>query len=447
VNSSGKESFGKGSGLEVGLATNVPNNDLNQIVPGQRAEAGAQPAARSDGKTPPSLTDSGSVDTSLATITQASPLLYVDALLGHARARFDETQCITDGFMSEGQGRVAKAQLVDTAANAATPSLDAPLAAVNSDFFGSARGAADSKSYSYLVRNPDGTYGLATETHMTFAPIGLLQTSATAPPPVFVEILGEWIFKAVATGKPGGASVTYEVAGLSSGPDPAVVRIYLGATSASAMPTIEIKRSELFTPTGINVPIPGGAGPQLLNLTLGEDIRAIASPKVLPDPASQPTKAADGTLASGAADVIRIDLLNANSALPDGPRVADVRVGHLEAKAQVPKDGIACPAPPATTTTTGGSTTTTTSGSTTTTTSGSTTTTTAPSGSTTSTTAAPGSSTTTRATTTTTSGGGVGSNNATTTSSTIPTAVQGVNISRSTTPEAQPVTAQPRFTG
>jgi hypothetical protein len=336
VDSSDKESFGKGTGLEIGVATGLPNNDLNGIVLGGRAEGGAQPAERSDASPVASVNDTDDVDTELLELTEAEPLAYLRALHGHARARWDEALCITDGNVSEGQGQVAQAQLVDTAPSAATADLDAPLVDLHSDFFGSDRGVADTKSFTYLVPNADGTFGLAAETHMTFAPIGLLQTSAAAPPPIVVEILGEWIFRAQATGKNGGSSVTYEVAGLSADPDPTVVRIYLSPADANALPAIEIKRSELFTPTGIVVDIPSAPGPKLLSLTLGEDIRAISAPNVLPDPASQPTLDPDGTTASGAADVIRISALNANSLDPNGPQVAGVRVGHLEAAVDVP---------------------------------------------------------------------------------------------------------------
>ncbi|MDQ1372724.1 MAG: hypothetical protein QOJ09_62 [Actinomycetota bacterium] len=425
VDSTGKESFGKGTGLEVGLGTALPNDDLNQVVLGGRAEAAAQPAQRSDGDPVVSANDTGDVDTSLATITQADPLLYAQALLGHARARWDETQCLRDGNISEGEGRVAKAQLVDSAGNPATSDLDAPLVDVNSDFFGTPRAAADTQSFSYLVPNPDGTFGLTTETHMTFAPIGLLQTDPTKPAPIYVEILGEWVFRATATGKQGGSAISYTVEGPSTDPDTPVIRIYLGATDASAVPTIEIKRSQLFTDTGIIVDLPPGPGPRLLSLHVGEDARAISDPNVAPDPTSKPTQATDGTVASGAADVIRIDALNADPLDPNGPRVAGVRIGHVEAEAKVPADGIACPVPAAP----AGATTTTAAGATTTTTAASATTTTptAP-GATTTTTAAP-------------------NNTAATTTTTIAADVLAQQFTRAPSPPAQAVTAQPRFTG
>jgi hypothetical protein len=444
VDSTGMESFGKGDGLEIGLGTNLPNDDLNQLVLTGRAEAAAQPATRSDGDPPISVNDTGPVVENIE-IAQAAPLLYLQALHGDAQARFNENFCIKDGFMSDGLGRVAKAELVDADANANTVDLDSPLIATSTDFFGESRGVAQTHSFTSLFplhpADPNTHYGLQTETHMTFAPISLLQTDATLPAPIVVEILGEWIFRATATGEDGGANVSYEVAFPSdpANPDPTVVRIYLAPADANATPAIEITRSQLFTDTGINVPIPGGAGPQLLNLTLGEDARAISPAGALPDPASDPTEAADGTEASGAADIIRLDLLNAGP-LDPGPRVANVRVGHFEAQAEVPDGGITCPVPPppTTTTTAAGATTTTAAGATTTTAPGATTTTTEPGATTTTT--EPG------ATTTTTAAGATTTTPPATTT-TIPTVVGGVNITRSATPPAEPVTAQPRFTG
>ena len=452
VDSAGKESYGRGSGAEVGLGTPLPNDDANQVVPGSIAEAGAQPTERSDGDPPLSATDTGLVKNQLAEITQADPLLYAQLAEGQARARFDETLCITSLPLAEGRGQTAKAQLIDTASDGGTSDLDAPVVNASSDFFGSTgRGVSQTWSRSYLVDNLDGTYGLATETRMTFAPIGLLQTDPNSPPPVFIEILGEWIFRAVATGKPGGAEMTYEVAGPSEDPDATIARIYLGPPDGLATPTIPIPRSALFGDEGLDIAIPPGPlGPKLLSLTLFEDIRAISAPNVLPDPASNPTEAGNGTLASGAADVVRVSALNIDAGVADGPEVANVRVGHLEAMAQVPVGGIDCPDPPAATTTTGagGTTTTTQAGATTTTTPGATTTTTAPGATTTTT--APGATTTTTApgaTTTTTAAGATTTTAAPTTTSTIPTSVAGVNITRSASPPAEAVTAQPRFTG
>jgi hypothetical protein len=172
---------------------------------------------------------------------------------------------------------------------------------------------------------------------MTFAPISLLQTDPNTPGPIVVEILGEWVFRTVATGKPGGAKVSYEVLGPSDDPDTPVIRIYLGPANKDAVPTVEIKRGQLFTPTGIDVP----ALP-LLGLTIGEDPRGIdADPSDGVDATTAPAVAADGTSVSAAADVIRLDALAAGG----GTQVAGLRVGHMEGGATVPAGGFKCTIP------------------------------------------------------------------------------------------------------
>jgi hypothetical protein len=346
VASGDKEAYGKGTGLEVGLGTPIPNDNANQIVLGGRAAAGAIPPQRSDGDPVAGANDTGLVQTDLLEVP-GSPLIYAEALLGEAQAQFDDQYCITGANepLAFGRGQAAKAQLLDTAASDSTDDLDAPLVNVATDVFGGTpRAAADSQSFAYLVENlgtngqPDGTWGLATETHMTFAPIELLRTSDVGPAPVTIEILGEWVFRAVATGKPGGSRIDYEVLGPSEDPDTPVIRIWLAPDTTADPPTIEIKRSDLFGDAGINIP----AGP-LLDLTIGEDPRAISPTNITPDVNSDPLLEPDGTEAAGAADVIRLDLLSPSPGPLPGPRVAGVRIGHLEARAEVPSGGINCP--------------------------------------------------------------------------------------------------------
>jgi hypothetical protein len=90
---------------------------------------------------------------------------------------------------------------------------------------------------------------------------------------------------------------------------------------------------DLLGEEGLDLPlIPG-----VLEVTIGEDPRAIAAPGANPNPASQPALASNGRTASAAADVVRVRVL-------DGV-VADVRVGHMEVSAEVPTGGITCPIP------------------------------------------------------------------------------------------------------
>jgi hypothetical protein len=345
VDPAGDSAYGKGTALEVGLGASLPDENGDQIALSSRAEAAAQPikTAPSD----PKPAGANSADTGLVQSQQVeipgSPLAYVNALPNEAEAVWSNKTCILGQPISYGRGRAATAQLVDAAADdGTTPDLDSPLVNVSQDFFGdSGRGAADTKSFTYLVNNGDGTFGVASETHMTFAPIGLLQTDPAAPAPIIIEILGEWVFRATATGKPGGAKVEYTVNYPSSDPDPAIIKGYIGVTDTTALPTFEIKRSQLFGATGIGVP-----GSPLVDAAIGEDARpidtdptdGIVAPEIA---AAPPTQAADGTLASGAADVIRADLLT----LAPGVEIAGLRIGHLEAKAQAPAGGFRCTIP------------------------------------------------------------------------------------------------------
>ncbi|MBV9040913.1 MAG: hypothetical protein JOZ68_07900, partial [Acidimicrobiia bacterium] len=146
-------------------------------------------------------------------------------------------------------------------------------------------------------------------------------------------------------------------------------------------PQIILKTQDLFGPGALpqHIDIP-----TLASISIGEDPRAIGDNSANPAP---PSAAGDGTLASGAVDVVRIKLLVTDPT----SHLADLRIGHMESKAQVPAGGVNCPAAPVQqTTTTSSSTTSTTAAPTSTTTS----TTAAPGTTTTSTTAAPGTTTT-----------------------------------------------------
>src|SRR5207302_4384656 len=75
------------------------------------------------------------------------------------------------------------------------------------------------------------------------------------------------------------------------------------------------------------------------SINIAEDPRAIGDDTANPGP---PSAAGDGTLAYAAVDVVRIKLL-----VPDPTsHLADVRVGHMESRAQVPAGGVRCAAPP-----------------------------------------------------------------------------------------------------
>jgi hypothetical protein len=337
VDPAGEQSYGKGSAVEVGLGVDIPVSDTNQIPLPAPAEAAANPAKRSDGKPVTNSSVTGMIDNPLVEVP-GDPVVYAKAAATHAAAVYNPLTCPIGQPLSYGRAHTARAQVLDAGKVNADKSMGVPVVDAGASAFGDNRAEADSRSFSYLVSNGDGTYGLATETHMTFAPISLLQSDPAAPPPVVIEVLGEWVMRAVATGKPGGAKVTYSVIGPSTDPDTPVIRVWLGATKFTDVPAVEIKRKDLFGAAGVDIP-----GSPVIHVTLGEKERALQpnlnDPKLAA--AAPALQAADGTKAAAAADVIRILGLDGGG----GVHVAGLRVGHVEATATVPAGGIKCTFP------------------------------------------------------------------------------------------------------
>jgi len=182
-----------------------------------------------------------------------------------------------------------------------------------------------SRSFTYLTPNSNGTYGLVTETHQILAPVTLF--TGTPLPIVTIETAGEWVLRSTATGLPGGAKVEYAPEG-SITPTTKVITVKLAGNEIASLTS-----QQLLTSKGLVVPIPGVG-----EIAIGEDPRAIKG-----DANSNPEAAANGTVASAAVDVARITTLPLAAAL--GIDIADLRVGHMESRALVPAGGIQCGIP------------------------------------------------------------------------------------------------------
>src|SRR5437588_11153507 len=102
------------------------------------------------------------------------------------------------------------------------------------------RAVGQAKSFMHLVPNADGTFGLQSETHETVAPITLFKGTANE---LRIELLGEWVLRATATGKPGGASVTYAPAG-----NPSPTTPLISITPPGSPTQIILKTQDLFAP-------------------------------------------------------------------------------------------------------------------------------------------------------------------------------------------------------
>lgn len=322
----GKKSAGRGSGLDLALLA-------SQLV-NQRAEAAAPPS------------------TELLSRPLVGPLdvpgvLSASVLEGQAQARYDDNACILGQDLSYGLGRAANARL-----------LGGPLGNLNlSALLGTKPsnvpdgGAIRTASRTRLVPQTgrDGaqigpSIGLMSETRQTLAPVTLFQGIPGAE--ITIELLGEWVLRAVATGIPGGAYVQYQPA------------------TAGATPVLKISNT---------LPLPGVTGPIVdgvlvtLNQLLGQaplggllngDLLGLGLVDLALNPAPTVTEAADGTSAKASVDVVRLRLLPGASNILGGllggvgggavPNLnnlslADVRIGHMEAEAKVPAGGITCP--------------------------------------------------------------------------------------------------------
>lgn len=468
LNTGGFNTYGGGSGVELGLGTTIPNNpDVNQVILGGLAEQVADPPTPVGDVTNDPATN-GFVTKDLANITQANPLLYANLLRGQGKANWSDNDgldnpCGATQPLGFGLGHAADVQLLNTGSISLPLPGSTPVIATDKTPTppGNNPGAADeSRSFTSLIPDPAnaGHFIVHSETRQVLAPVTLFKGT---PNEVTIQIGGEWVLKADASGTTGGAHITYAPEGAPTPTTPILTVIQGGKVQG------QLNTQDILMGAGLNISIPPNpapplppAPPILLELSVGQPAHQIGNTNA---PA---VETGNGRLAAGAVDVVRVKVLNA---LPQF-QLADVRVGHMEVNAQAPAGGVTCSVPATTTTKPGGGSTTTTGGggATTTTTGpgGATTTTTSPAGGTTTTTAgtSPGGATTTTspsgggATTTTkpnNAGGGTttttakanvsGNNNNGTTNTTAAPQVLATTFSQS--PTAEPQAQQPNFTG
>jgi uncharacterized repeat protein (TIGR01451 family) len=290
--------YGRGSGLEVGLA--VSPSGENQIVLPGKVEAKAPPI------------------TTLATQevgpVNLDPLALARLLRAQAQGRAVSNGCVIGSDLGYGLGYAADLGLLDTSPNSGTPGLDAPL--LSSTAVSPDRAVSQSVSRTYLVRGPVvRRFGLASETRQTIAPVTLLKGT---PSQFTIEAAGEWALRVTADGTTG--SFFYGPGSVS--PETPVVRVIDAAGKVTNVLTLQ----QLLDKDGLTVTIPGVA-----EIVIGEPPRALGG-------ATGSAPSISGTLASAAVDVARVRLLEQGQ-----NHVADVRIGHMEAAVAVPAGGIDCP--------------------------------------------------------------------------------------------------------
>lgn len=313
-----KRSYGRGSGLEVGVlqesTTQTPTLTQAALV-----ETSAGPGDADSGL---QQREVGPVD--------LDPVAYASLLRGQSRSRWSDNDCILGSDLSFGLGFAADAQLLDLGTQGAEgPELEGPLVA--SDHPNPDRRVAQSLSRTRLVPQAGpgndvfgSNFGLMAESRQTIAPVTLFKGQ---PNQLTIEVLGEWVLQAVATGVPGRGFVHYGPGTVS--PETPILRTIDANNQVTNLLTFQ----QITGQQGVVVNVPG-----IAEIAIGEDPRAIGG-----DAASQPAVSADGTSVAAAVDVVRIRVLGAaQSPSVSATQAVDLRVGHMEVSSRVPAGGITC---------------------------------------------------------------------------------------------------------
>jgi hypothetical protein len=316
----GKNSYGEGFGLDLGLLG-------NDLLTQQHATAAAPPSTEPV------------IRRLLGPITIPG-VVSAGVLEGRAQATYDPNFCILGRDMSFGSGDAANATVLGGPIESLTAAL------LGTDPANQDPGAVRSSSRTRLVPQTNragqkigDNLGLMAETKQILAPIVLFQGIPGAE--LTISVLGEWTMRAVATGIPGQAYIQYMPSGNATGETNVLsIQNTLPAVGEAPLPIVGVTLNQLLGIVPLNDLVGGPGG--LLGLGLV---------KLELNPPPTITEAADGTSATGSVDVARVALLPEGEGLLGqllgglslNVELADVRIGHMEAAARVPAGGIVCP--------------------------------------------------------------------------------------------------------
>ena len=303
----GKNALGRGTGLEAGLVTPDPQQTtVNQLLVSGLALASAPPPSELVTKEIPLNLD---------------PVAFASVLRGQAQATYDPAFCPVGRPLTYGLGQASNLELLNLGGGStAQNGFMTPLLGTSIDAFGTPRGASQSRTVTYMRANGDGTFGVVSETRQTVAPISVLANEATQTA-ITVEVAGEFGLRVVASGKATGSTVEY-----LGNPVLTITTTTLGISAQ----VVKISLSDLLTQNGLVIDLPG-----IATIALGAPPRGLNGAAT-----SKPAVATDGTSASGAADIVRLSLLD----LP-GLTVLDLALGHMEGAAAAPPGGVTCDIP------------------------------------------------------------------------------------------------------
>ena len=285
-------SFGRGSGLEVGLA--IDQSGQNQIIPGEVAEAKAPPST--------AVINTGFRD------VNANPLVTAKLLRGEAQALANAI-CTPELDLTWGRGYAADVGLVGT------PNSPV-LSTAHPD---PERSLSHSKSRTYLVAqdgapSPIRKFGLASETRQTIAPVTLFK--GVAGQELTLEFAGEWVLTTIADGKTG--KVHYGPGNVT--PNTPLLRILRPGQAVQEI----LSTQALFGPDGLTVDVS-----PVIKVVIGAPPRMIGG-------ADNSKPVQTPTLAAAAVDVVKVQVLAATG----GITAADIRIGHMESATA--SSGIEC---------------------------------------------------------------------------------------------------------
>ncbi len=304
-----ENAYGRGAAIEAGIFTNTPQPvDVNQVLISGLAEAYSPP---------PTDLVRAATDVGLA------PTLFARTGAGEAQSRFDPQFCPVGRPITYGRGFAENLQLLGSGQNP-DDSIIAPVLGTSTTA-GTNRATTQSRTVTYVIANGDGTFGLVSETRQTLAPIELNVLGSLLGGTLgnlLIEVTGEFGLRTVATGKPGGASVTHLG-------DPIVSISTVLPAPAAPVPVLgPITLSSLIGAGGIGIGAPLNT---ILNLTLGGRPRGLNQAF-----GTAPQTSQDGTQAAGAIDLLRVAV----------PLLGvDVGLFHMEGQVTVPAGGFRCTIP------------------------------------------------------------------------------------------------------